>query len=53
MIKTYTVNFSVNRELANDDQKAIIKYVDISAGNSEITSDELQGKPNLPIDYDP
>lgn len=51
--KTYTVNFSVNRELANDNQKAIIKYVDISAGNSEITSDELEGKPNLPIDYSP
>lgn len=50
---SYTVNFKVNRQPSVNNQKAIIQYVDLTSNNQIITVDNLVGKPNMPIDYDP
>ena len=52
--REYTVTYKVNSQPSADEQKAVIKFVDVDDKNKEIsTSGDLTGNPYTQIDYSP
>lgn len=51
--REYTVKYTINAQPSTDEQKVIIKYVDLGNNNQEITTDTVVGQPNSMVDYKP
>lgn len=48
----YTVTFTVNNTPSNGTQAAEVRYVDLNNDNQVIMTKQLNGQPNMPIEYD-